>query len=275
MREDVAGLLRELGMQEYETKAYLTLLEGGVCTAEDVSNGAGIPLTRVYETLSALEKRGLIAVVNTRPKKYKVASLKDLEVLVEEKRDKMRSELERAEGILKKIHEVAPRPNGKHRDGQHSEDIWIVRGRKNSVREIKEATRKAKKSILIFAEDITWLPEFRPVLLDRIRSGVGVRILCHVNDRTMKRVKAALGMGAEIRNWEMRGLKGSILDGRIAHLVCKTPKPGVKEEAYYGMPGNDTLFAYETITMHNPVLIRVFKTYFDSFWKTGKDPGMA
>ncbi|MBI4175932.1 MAG: hypothetical protein HY518_01910 [Candidatus Aenigmarchaeota archaeon] len=267
--EEVLNLLKELGMQEYETKAYLALLRTGISTAEQVSTQADIPLTRVYETLVSLQRKGLIAVINIRPKKYKLLPLKALENIVEEKKERMMSEIARAEAVLKKITSMAPKPNGKANLQQEQEDIWIIKGRKNGVRVIRDADRNAQREILIFADDISWFPEFSRLVAGRVKEGVNVKILCNVNAKTRKMVDAALSIGAEVRGWDVKGLQGNILDGKTAHIVCKIPKAGIKEEEYYGEPGNDKLFTYETITLQNPVLIKVFRTHFDSFWDAG------
>ena len=56
--EDAKKVLREIGLREYETRAYLTLLERGVMTASEISEHGGVPYSKVYETLNSLERKG-------------------------------------------------------------------------------------------------------------------------------------------------------------------------------------------------------------------------
>jgi len=51
-------ILRELGLTQYETRAYLALLDKGAITASQVSEYAEVPYSKVYEVLASLEKKG-------------------------------------------------------------------------------------------------------------------------------------------------------------------------------------------------------------------------
>ena len=62
--------LRSMGLTNYEIRAYLTLLSGGTCDARKVYQSASIPFGKVYDTLYSLEKRGLVKVQTSRPKKF-------------------------------------------------------------------------------------------------------------------------------------------------------------------------------------------------------------
>ena len=62
--------LRELGLTEYETAAYLTLIEGGEMSASDVSNKSRVPFSRVYDVLGRLDGRGFIQLIKGRPTRY-------------------------------------------------------------------------------------------------------------------------------------------------------------------------------------------------------------
>ena len=68
--EEAKKVLHEIGLTEYETRAYLTLLEHGVMTASGVSEFGGVPYSKVYETLNSLERKGWIEVEHGRPSRY-------------------------------------------------------------------------------------------------------------------------------------------------------------------------------------------------------------
>ena len=68
--EDAKKVLHEVGLTEYETRAYLILLEQGVMTASEVSEHGGIPYSKVYETLNSLEKKGWVEAERGRPTRY-------------------------------------------------------------------------------------------------------------------------------------------------------------------------------------------------------------
>ncbi|MFV2016899.1 MAG: helix-turn-helix domain-containing protein, partial [Candidatus Heimdallarchaeota archaeon] len=44
-------VLSELGLNEYESRAYLTVLEAGIVVAREISDRSGIPYAKVYQVL--------------------------------------------------------------------------------------------------------------------------------------------------------------------------------------------------------------------------------
>lgn len=63
------ALLQMLGLTMYDAKAYATLIGLGSTTPFILAEQAGIPRTKIYETLKRLEKDGWIAVERGRPGK--------------------------------------------------------------------------------------------------------------------------------------------------------------------------------------------------------------
>jgi predicted transcriptional regulator len=59
--------LKELGLTEYETAAYLALVEGGQISASDVSSRSKVPYSRIYDVLGRLEEKAFIQVQRGRP----------------------------------------------------------------------------------------------------------------------------------------------------------------------------------------------------------------
>ncbi len=62
--------LEMLGLSNYESRAYLTLLLIGIRTAKEIASESKIPFGRVYDVLSSLEDKGLIDKQESRPKKF-------------------------------------------------------------------------------------------------------------------------------------------------------------------------------------------------------------
>ena len=68
--EDARKFLRDVGLTDYETRAYLALLERGVMTASEVSGQGGVPYSKIYEALNSLVKKGWVKAEGRRPKRY-------------------------------------------------------------------------------------------------------------------------------------------------------------------------------------------------------------
>jgi sugar-specific transcriptional regulator TrmB len=57
--DSVVDDLTRLGLTFNEARAYKALVRLGNATARSVADASGIPRSKVYETLSQLEKRGI------------------------------------------------------------------------------------------------------------------------------------------------------------------------------------------------------------------------
>jgi sugar-specific transcriptional regulator TrmB len=78
LMEDLKELLNDANLSTYEINAYLTLLSSSKInppTAKEISSESSVPSGRIYEVLEDLEKKGLIEIIESRPKKYKAVSL--------------------------------------------------------------------------------------------------------------------------------------------------------------------------------------------------------
>lgn len=62
--------LYRLGLNEYQSKCLSTLIRKGDMTAEEVSEEADVPYSKVYSVLKALEDMSLVISTEERPKRY-------------------------------------------------------------------------------------------------------------------------------------------------------------------------------------------------------------
>ena len=63
--------LRDLGLSEYEARAYRSLLRTGPTTAKELSRTSEVPMGRIYDVLNGLEQHRLVrSQAAGRPKKY-------------------------------------------------------------------------------------------------------------------------------------------------------------------------------------------------------------
>ncbi len=76
--------LMELGLTEYESRVYVTLLNKGPLYASEIALYSGVPRTKIYEAVKGLMKKQLIESYGS-PKKFSVtANPEPLEALLEE-----------------------------------------------------------------------------------------------------------------------------------------------------------------------------------------------
>lgn len=62
--------LKQFDLNEYEAKTFVVLLRMDNAPASEISDAADVPKSRVYDVLSALEKKGLVTKQPSSPKKY-------------------------------------------------------------------------------------------------------------------------------------------------------------------------------------------------------------
>ncbi len=67
---DTIERLKKLGLNNYESRAYLVLLKLGNAVADEIAIKAKIPMGRIYDVLSSLEEAHLVLTQTTRPKRY-------------------------------------------------------------------------------------------------------------------------------------------------------------------------------------------------------------
>ncbi|OYT44170.1 hypothetical protein B6U84_04675, partial [Candidatus Bathyarchaeota archaeon ex4484_40] len=63
-------LYEDIGLSEYEARAYISLLENGPSTARRLSMISGIPRTKIYGTLKKLIERDLVIEIPGNPKMF-------------------------------------------------------------------------------------------------------------------------------------------------------------------------------------------------------------
>lgn len=216
--QDAKKVLRELGLTDYETRAYIALLGKGALTASQVSENAVVPYSKVYETLSSLERKGWIETEQGRPGRYypkapsealTTAKLQ-LEERVKAWERTISSELE---------------PFYEKREIREKPDIWILRGELSTVTKLREMIEKTKSELMVAA------PVFPKALVDSVMptlyrlQGTNLKILFMISKQVTAWDLKEIGGVAEVRVREHMFGGGVIVDGKEAMLFLGEDKP--------------------------------------------------
>ncbi|MFX1393507.1 MAG: TrmB family transcriptional regulator [Promethearchaeota archaeon] len=73
--ENLIELLKSSNLTTYEINVFITLLKSKTLTARKISNESKVPTGRIYEVLDELKNKGMIEILESRPKKFRSLSL--------------------------------------------------------------------------------------------------------------------------------------------------------------------------------------------------------
>ena len=246
--EDAKKVLREVGLREYETRAYLTLLERGVMTASEISEHGGVPYSKVYETLNSLERKGWTEVERGRPSRYfPKAPSESLEAAKLRLEDMVNSWKRVVMGELQPLYEK--------RELMEKPDIWILRGEFSILAKLREMLDAAHKELMVavpvFAKGFV---DASASILGQVRdSGVRVQIMMTEEENAKKIAKVG---EARFRDNLFGG--GVIVDGKEALLFLGEADT---KRSYSGLL---------VIWSNHIGLVKFAREYFQLLWDTAK-----
>jgi sugar-specific transcriptional regulator TrmB len=246
--EDAKKVLHEIGLTEYETRAYLILLERGVMTASAVSEHGGIPYSKVYETLNSLERKGWVEVERGRPSRYfpKAPS---------EALEAARLQLEDMVNIWKGVVRGELQPLYEKREMLEKPDIWILRGEFSIMAKLRDMLDLVKSELLIAVPGFAkgFVDSSVSVLGQVHSSGVDVKIMVSEDWNSEELV----GLGdARLRDNLFGG--GVIVDGKEALLFLGEAD---KKRSYSGLL---------VIWSNHIGLVKFAREYFQLLWDSAK-----
>ncbi|MDW8359372.1 MAG: TrmB family transcriptional regulator [Candidatus Caldarchaeum sp.] len=210
--ERVRRALQELGLTEYEVRAYVALVENGPMTASELSETKQIPYSKVYEVLGSLAEKGFIESQQGRPAKYFPKSpATAIESLIQSIEKNVR---EKSEVVVRELLPVFEMKGGRERP-----DIWILRGEKSVADKIRETVSRCERELLIAAPVLSKeLAEAMYGLILSVRARdakVQVMVSNQVNSSVVRRL-------AEVAQVRRRGQMfggGIICDNREVVIV--------------------------------------------------------
>lgn len=192
--EKTITTLRKLGLNRYESKAYLALVSTGVSTAGRLAEKSGIPRAKVYEVLRSLERQGFAVSTSTRPSKFKPV---DLEGVVSKLQEKAKTDYDTKMGQLEELHkelEANLKDVWKSSSGEE-EMVWILRGRDNIYKAIDKLLEESKSKVVAATTEkgiVRKLFRHKDKIADACKRGVDVRLLAPITKSNAELVRDAV-----------------------------------------------------------------------------------
>lgn len=165
MKENMLDILKNLNFTEYESKAYLALLQESPLTGYAVAKKSGVPRSKIYEVLESLVLRGDVFVSHGNTPQYVPVPAKEL---IKNRRLKAEEHFDQAEKYFEKFEQTA----------NDRENIWNITGRSEILEKVKACILSAKKRILLEI----WKEDFKEIeaeLKQAAEQGVIVTIIAY------------------------------------------------------------------------------------------------
>ncbi|MFC2174563.1 TrmB family transcriptional regulator [archaeon] len=178
MNKESLGVLRRLGLNQYESKTYLALMSTQASTATELSDVASIPRPRVYDVLAKLEKRGFVMSQPGRPARYSAVPVSvAVGALKRDKKrelDKELSELDKLETQLGKHLDDTSAPVG------NEGEVFTITDRKSIYSALEELIKQSNTHIVLSSNKeglARKRKEYAPLLHLAQKRGVNVRMV--------------------------------------------------------------------------------------------------
>jgi len=218
--EATREILRKMGLNAYETDAYIALLKGGQLTAMETSSEAKVPYSKIYEVLNSLKQKGWTKSTETRPSKY--YPVPPLEAAATAKR-RLEEECEAwGQGLVEEL-----QPLYEKRELVERPDILILHGQQAVLTKLEEVLKTASREIMIAAPAFT-----RPLIalvelpLNGVKKSVTVNLMAAGKVFDWQFLKKVAGITQlKFRDHMFGG--GVIVDGKEAMLFLGEEKPSL------------------------------------------------
>ena len=165
--------LAELGLNKYEERVYITLIEEGLSSAKNISDITGIPYGKVYEVMNNLATKGFLTILPTKPMKFQAVSPKDAILNAKKSMQEKLAKLE--EKMVKELEPVFT----KTRKFMEAKSLfWMINGRANVNNKIEELIKRARSNINILTSEngLKRMVMFADLLKASSKKGVKINI---------------------------------------------------------------------------------------------------
>jgi|ETN02SMinimDraft_4_1059925.scaffolds.fasta_scaffold103182_1 sugar-specific transcriptional regulator TrmB len=243
VENNIQNLLKRVGLNQYESAVYTSLVSNGVSTVGEIAEQSRVPRSRVYDVLNSLEKKGFAIVQLGRPVKY--ASVQPnlvIEKLKQGAEKEFSKQVNHFENIGTDLEKELGKISSKQKE-DGNESVSIIRGEDNINTHIKSMISSANKSIIkITNEDgLDRLHKNHRVHLKTAKNrGVKTRII--TNNHKAKLPEGFKKFAEAKHNKTMKG-RFFVKDGKESFLIT-SPNTGVLVKGQYLANSLEQLFEH-------------------------------
>lgn len=252
--------LTELGLMEYEAKAYNTLLEQNLLSASDIAKISGVPRGRIYDIINQLIEKGFCITIPGTVKKFKAVDPESaIRNLIEQQRKREQTMLE----ISKKLQS---RYTAKKEKTPPIDFIKILTSKQSQIKNFHELETSAEKFIFSFSKgpyitstvSMEDIKNFSQPLKDMVKRGIKAKGIYEIPDSNVKEfiqwIKYFEQIGEEVRVNKNLPMKMLISDNNAVMLSLRNE----------GVEKNNLL----SMVVEHSDLTTALINLFDFYWNT-------
>ncbi|MHA2151278.1 MAG: TrmB family transcriptional regulator [Candidatus Thorarchaeota archaeon] len=235
--------LRQLGLTEYETQAYLALVSGGQMGASDISAKSKVPYSRIYDVLGRLEDKQFIIVKRGRPTKYVAKSPTEVVRVI---RLDWEQKLEKSSSLV--VDEL--QPLFEQETKITTRDVYVMHGRAAIISKAVEMLASVKEEVLLSIPGLDLELEDLTTVAEKVLSvKAHTRIL---TSNVPDTIRPLIPSNFEVRTRERVFGVGLVVDEMQTLIMLAE---GDSDTEFVGIYSSASLFA------------SMARAYFESLWK--------
>lgn len=222
--------LQQIGLNAYESRAYLVLIGHRRFKALEVAGRARIPRQKIYEVLESLIEKGFVQVVQGKAKEFSAVEPKmALEGYLFRKKDMFEREWQDRHGLAHQVEADLAAIFADGTQGRGTLDYLRIVADLGQIREeYRRLLLQSNEEYLEFARPPYAVdPAGEPLLPDLMRRGVKCRLLydAHVmdDDEERPRLEALKKEGASVRLVSELPLKLALFDNQRGMISLDDP----------------------------------------------------
>lgn len=253
--EKIIATLRKLGLNKYESKAYLALVSSSISTAGKLAEKSGIPRAKVYEVLRSLEKQGFAVSTSTRPSKFKPVMLDEVMTTLQ---DKAKNDYEEKIEQIGEIHKELQKnlKDVEVEKGGEEEMVWILRGRDNIYNAIERLVDDSKTKVFAATTEkgvVRKLFRHKEKLSKAAKRGVDVRLLAPITRSNAELVRDSVE-DFILQHGNSVSARFVLADDKKGVIILHGDEDGANQHTETGL------------LINSPYFIKALSHYFEHKW---------
>lgn len=233
--------LKQLGLTEYETQAYIALVSGGQMGASEVSTKSGVPYSRIYDILGRLDEKQFIQIKRGRPTTYIAKAPTEVVRLIrldwEERIDESSKHVvNELQSLFEQDTQVTTR------------DVFVMHGRAAILAKAIEMLNSAREEVLLSLPSFDLATEDINAVVERVLE-IKARVSV-LTSSVPESLRSLIPEGFEVRTRERVFGAGLVIDRRETLIMLAGG-----EQEFVGIYSSHAIFA------------AMAAAYFESLWR--------